>query len=125
VAFRPREKDKEKFKKVIFTFSSTLPSLPLLSPFSSFMHFSLSLLPTQIRKNDMAALTKMRSLRQEMERSRTLLEMLKKREKLKKDQLTIVAQVFEQLLVELSVKVNQRNRKKSRGFSEGREGEER
>lgn len=47
------------------------------------------------RKNDLPALLKMRQLRHEMERARTLLEQIKKREKLKKDRLEVFAQIFE------------------------------
>lgn len=47
------------------------------------------------RKNDLPALLKMRQLRHEMERARTLLEQIKKREKLKKDRMEVIAEIFE------------------------------
>jgi len=55
----------------------------------------------RVRKNDVTALVKMKQLRQEMEKSRTLLEMIKKREKMKKDKLEIIQQIFELQCTEL------------------------
>eukprot|EP01117_Protostelium_nocturnum_P007118 TRINITY_DN254_c0_g1_i1.p1 TRINITY_DN254_c0_g1~~TRINITY_DN254_c0_g1_i1.p1 ORF type:complete len:310 (+),score=59.56 TRINITY_DN254_c0_g1_i1:1089-2018(+) len=45
-------------------------------------------------RNDQSAVVKMRQLRQEMERARTLLEMIKKRERMKKDSIEHLEQSF-------------------------------
>jgi len=50
------------------------------------------------RKNDAASLQKMQQLRQEMERARTIMEMIKKREKLKKDHFNVVSQIYDKLV---------------------------
>ncbi|KAF2078215.1 hypothetical protein CYY_000505 [Polysphondylium violaceum] len=50
------------------------------------------------RKNDAASLQKMQQLRQEMERARTIMEMIKKREKLKKDHFHVVSQIYDKLV---------------------------
>lgn len=47
------------------------------------------------RKNDLMALTRMRQLRFEMERARTILETIKKREKLKKEIIEVTDQLVE------------------------------
>jgi len=47
------------------------------------------------RKNDQPSLQKLRQMRQEMERARTILEQIKKREKLKMDKVTYMRRIFE------------------------------
>jgi len=47
------------------------------------------------RKNDTMALMKMKQLRQEMEKARTLLEMIKRREKIKRELFEVATQSFE------------------------------
>ena len=58
-----------------------------------------NVLQTGNRKNDKIAYNKMTQLRREFERSRMLLEMIKKREKLKRDQIQIAFELFELRLV--------------------------
>lgn len=62
--------------------------------------FSKQLKKTGNRKNDKIAYNKMTQLRREFERSRMLLEMIKKREKLKRDQIQIAFELFELRLKE-------------------------
>ncbi len=47
------------------------------------------------RKNDQSSLVKLKQLRHEMERARILLEQIEKREKLKKDRVTLLNRIFE------------------------------
>eukprot|EP01112_Ceratiomyxa_fruticulosa_P005894 TRINITY_DN1670_c0_g1_i1.p1 TRINITY_DN1670_c0_g1~~TRINITY_DN1670_c0_g1_i1.p1 ORF type:complete len:379 (+),score=85.53 TRINITY_DN1670_c0_g1_i1:236-1372(+) len=53
------------------------------------------------RKNDQPSLLRMKKLRLEVERGRTLLEMVKKREKMKQDYIQVISQTFSNIIEEL------------------------
>jgi len=53
------------------------------------------------RKNDLPSLMRMKQLRHEMEKSRTLLEMIKKREKMKKDKIEVMNEIFELQIIQI------------------------
>jgi len=67
------------------------------SPFKTFRKRSEEFKQAQKRgrKNDPIALVKMKQLRQEMEKARTLLEMIKRREKIKRELFEVVVQTFD------------------------------
>eukprot|EP01132_Coremiostelium_polycephalum_P002347 gene2347-2895_t len=64
------------------------------SPYKAFRPREIEMKQRKTRKNDAQSLQKMNQLRQEFERARTLLEMIKKREKLKKDHLMVVQELY-------------------------------
>jgi len=69
------------------------------SPYKAFRPRNEDLKKKKSRKNDQNSLVKMRQLRQEMERARTLLEQIKKREKLKSEATFVMNRIFELQIV--------------------------
>eukprot|EP01114_Cavostelium_apophysatum_P001159 TRINITY_DN10990_c0_g1_i1.p1 TRINITY_DN10990_c0_g1~~TRINITY_DN10990_c0_g1_i1.p1 ORF type:complete len:471 (+),score=133.82 TRINITY_DN10990_c0_g1_i1:1427-2839(+) len=69
-------------------------------PYKAFRPRNDEKVKKKTRKNDQVSLVRMRQLRHEMERARTLLEMIKKRERLKRDYVHICEQIFEAQLAE-------------------------
>jgi len=68
------------------------------SPYRAFRIRTEDLKKKKFKKNDENSYLKLKQLRREFEHARTLLEMIKKREKLKRDYLYFYAQVFESQL---------------------------
>jgi hypothetical protein len=95
VAFRPREPFSKQPKKVLALIVSDDPRIVLLNSLSLSLCGVLVIQQLGNRKNDKIAYNKMTQLRREFERSRMLLEMIKKREKLKRDQIQIAFDLFE------------------------------
>ncbi|GAM24942.1 hypothetical protein SAMD00019534_081170 [Acytostelium subglobosum LB1] len=106
------------------------------SPYKAFRPREVELKQKKARKNDQASFNKMNTLRQEFERARTLLEMLKKRERLKKDHFAVVQQIYSKLRELAQVKLlepeenlvssppTQPRKKKDRATAEDREAAE-
>jgi enhancer of polycomb-like protein len=65
------------------------------SPYKAFRPRTEEKLKRKYRKNDQTSLVRMKQLRQEMERARMLLEMIKKRERLKKERIQIIKEILE------------------------------
>jgi hypothetical protein len=77
------------------------------SPYRAFRHRGEEeKLKRKGRKNDQSSLVKMKQLRLEMERARTILEMIKKRERQKKEVVEYVSQIFELQCIEASFPVS-------------------
>lgn len=72
-----------------------------MDPYKAFRPRLEEKLKKKSRKNDLTSYLKMKELRQEMERARTVLEMLKKREKLKKDYMYFLELVFDAKLADI------------------------
>jgi hypothetical protein len=86
------------------------------SPFRAFRVRVEEKLKKKSTRNDNNTLIKMRQLRQEMERARTLLEMLKKRERMKKEMVEYMEYQYnlEIKMIEMSpVEVNNKRKKTS------------